>query len=325
MNYVNKSEGLYYFNARWYSAELGRFITEDPIKDGINWYTYVSNNPLIYIDPTGLAEFGFNEDDKYHAVVEDGDTVSEIADEYYGNGSEKVWSKIAELNDLDENASIKPGDKLLLPDIVSEGEESYGLDPSRHLALKDGEWDPDRYSQKQYEMIEAYIASKQGYGPRLLIEDSFENVKEELASVYNMLNHDISFTLGDVDSDKTEGFVFGGRFQMVNYGKVNMIALKFGIVDIQSSIPLTDDLSYRSGGEVLTARFALGIKSDSWLPILEAMATAIEVRPVGVQVGDYNIDPSASIGVGFSLNSVTSAKIKAAAGWGVGVEVEWCE
>lgn len=49
-------EGLYYFNARWYDPELGRFITEDPIKDGLNWYAYVSNNPLNKIDPTGLEE-----------------------------------------------------------------------------------------------------------------------------------------------------------------------------------------------------------------------------------------------------------------------------
>lgn len=33
---------------------LGRFITEDPIKDGTNWYIYVNNNPLRYTDPTGL-------------------------------------------------------------------------------------------------------------------------------------------------------------------------------------------------------------------------------------------------------------------------------
>ncbi|MBN2657013.1 MAG: hypothetical protein JXR86_08125 [Spirochaetales bacterium] len=32
---------LYNFNARWYDPELGRFITEDPIKDGLNWYAYV--------------------------------------------------------------------------------------------------------------------------------------------------------------------------------------------------------------------------------------------------------------------------------------------
>ena len=29
---------LYYFNARWYDPGIGRFASEDPIKDGINWY-----------------------------------------------------------------------------------------------------------------------------------------------------------------------------------------------------------------------------------------------------------------------------------------------
>src|SRR5690554_8183888 len=46
--------GLYYFNARWYDQETGRFISEDPIKDGVNWYTYAANNPLRSVDPTGL-------------------------------------------------------------------------------------------------------------------------------------------------------------------------------------------------------------------------------------------------------------------------------
>ncbi|WP_319561737.1 RHS repeat-associated core domain-containing protein [Marispirochaeta sp.] len=48
--------GLYYYNARWYDPELGRFISEDPIKDGVNWYVYVSNNPLKFVDPTGLHD-----------------------------------------------------------------------------------------------------------------------------------------------------------------------------------------------------------------------------------------------------------------------------
>jgi RHS repeat-associated protein len=46
--------GLYYFNSRWYDPHTGRFITEDPARDGANWYTYVLNNPLKYTDPTGL-------------------------------------------------------------------------------------------------------------------------------------------------------------------------------------------------------------------------------------------------------------------------------
>ncbi len=48
---------LYYFNARWYDPNTGRFTTEDPIRDGINWFVYASNNPLRFVDPTGLAPF----------------------------------------------------------------------------------------------------------------------------------------------------------------------------------------------------------------------------------------------------------------------------
>jgi len=45
---------LYYFNARWYDPETGRFITEDPVRDGLLWYAYCSNNPMGFVDHTGL-------------------------------------------------------------------------------------------------------------------------------------------------------------------------------------------------------------------------------------------------------------------------------
>jgi RHS repeat-associated protein len=51
--------GLIYYNARWYDAEVGRFISEDPAAANpndpltINRYIYCRNNPLIYTDPTG--------------------------------------------------------------------------------------------------------------------------------------------------------------------------------------------------------------------------------------------------------------------------------
>lgn len=51
---IDRDTGLYYFNARWYDPQLGRFVTEDPIKDGVNFYAYANNNPLRYVDPTGL-------------------------------------------------------------------------------------------------------------------------------------------------------------------------------------------------------------------------------------------------------------------------------
>ncbi len=49
--------GLHFYRARWYDANLGRFILEDPIGFGggdINWYGYVKNGPLRFKDPLGL-------------------------------------------------------------------------------------------------------------------------------------------------------------------------------------------------------------------------------------------------------------------------------
>jgi len=45
--------GLQYFGARYYDPNSGRFMNSDPAMDGVNWYRYVMNNPLRYIDPTG--------------------------------------------------------------------------------------------------------------------------------------------------------------------------------------------------------------------------------------------------------------------------------
>ena len=47
--------GLKYFGARFYDAEVGRFINQDPKKDGLNWFEYCNDNPLLYIDVTGMS------------------------------------------------------------------------------------------------------------------------------------------------------------------------------------------------------------------------------------------------------------------------------
>ncbi len=56
---LDAETGLYYYGARYYDPELGRFIQPDTIipdlgnPQSYNRYTYALNNPLRYIDPSG--------------------------------------------------------------------------------------------------------------------------------------------------------------------------------------------------------------------------------------------------------------------------------
>jgi RHS repeat-associated protein len=58
--------GLYYYGARYYDPDLGRFLTRDPLKGDrpnpqrLNRYTYCLNNPIKLIDPWGEKDFSID-------------------------------------------------------------------------------------------------------------------------------------------------------------------------------------------------------------------------------------------------------------------------
>ena len=56
---IDWTTGLYYFRARWYNPETGRWLSKDPIgiAGGLNQYTFVGNNPVNFIDPLGLKTY----------------------------------------------------------------------------------------------------------------------------------------------------------------------------------------------------------------------------------------------------------------------------
>ena len=69
----DRETGLYYFGARYYEPKLSNWMSVDPsgfelinpmdsegkprkgysIVEALNWYAYVGNNPVIFVDPTG--------------------------------------------------------------------------------------------------------------------------------------------------------------------------------------------------------------------------------------------------------------------------------
>jgi RHS repeat-associated protein len=83
----NDETGLYYLRARYYYPPLERFISQDPLDSLHTKYAYVSDNPLLFTDPTGLTDYNAWQTDQfifnaYEVVNESG--YDAAADLYYG-------------------------------------------------------------------------------------------------------------------------------------------------------------------------------------------------------------------------------------------------
>jgi RHS repeat-associated protein len=99
----DRETGLYFYRARYYDAEIGRFLSKDPIgfAGGMNLFAYVGNSPVNWIDPLGFGStiwgpdpesghggcpVGINCVDPGYASVSPGDNIETIVQPGAGLG-----------------------------------------------------------------------------------------------------------------------------------------------------------------------------------------------------------------------------------------------
>jgi RHS repeat-associated protein len=126
--------GLFYFRARYYNAEMGRFSQEDPIGfagGDVNLYVYVENKPLVDTDSSGLLT------DEAKRIVDYLETISCNASVAHGRASNmRDENDSLALRDAEhylfakayvETASVRGANWLLISIILTPGYDAAKL------------------------------------------------------------------------------------------------------------------------------------------------------------------------------------------------------
>ena len=107
----NADTELYDYGFRDYSPEIARFTTVDPIRDGRNWYSYVVNDPVNYVDLWGLC--GSDREIYYAGVTQDIDNLLLYLEKQFVNDVNlNIKKKLSELQET-FSSDTSACDKLL--------------------------------------------------------------------------------------------------------------------------------------------------------------------------------------------------------------------
>ena len=208
--YFDVESGAYYLRARYYDPSIGRFTQEDPEKDGLNWYTYCNNNPVLFIDPTGcqyVCADDFGGSSKPEPEPAKKDTAAERKRAHDEEKARALYE--ANMKEMEENYARKieeptkmGSDDHIFREIISE--KSYeGMDAVVKLVIMTGETVLDFYIVKaEVELITA--ATSMGIGSDLVLTTIGQKLCWDIAKIgINISNIIVGIILYIQD----EGFV----------------------------------------------------------------------------------------------------------------------
>ena len=96
--------GLYNYGFRDYRPQQARFTTPDPIRDGNNWFAYVNNDPVNYVDWWGLCK-----EDVKELVLPTYFTQNQWAEPFNQHFSNKSCAATSLLNEISSRYTTQTG------------------------------------------------------------------------------------------------------------------------------------------------------------------------------------------------------------------------
>ena len=234
----NADTELYDYGFRDYSPATARFTTIDPIRDGRNWYSYVVNDPVNYVDLWGLCK-------------SDGERIAE------GEARlQKLASKVDKLPDLVnvENLAKIFSDNIDLFDSETAKYYSNMPDCVRETAIR-----TELNKVTVYSGIDGVEADKilgefgadflpgLSLGENIYIEDEVSYVT---TSVANLIGHEGAHTVQASVVGKEEFIMYCAKMPYTDDNIYEKAAYKFGGgIDIRKFPELK---SYNGGNQVLS-------------------------------------------------------------------------
>ena len=93
--YYDSESGNIYLRARYYNSETGRFISEEPAKDGVNWYVYCGGDPVMKVDPSGCSWMSEQIEKAWDSLswaFQNTDEMNTVDDEFRKASQREFWT-----------------------------------------------------------------------------------------------------------------------------------------------------------------------------------------------------------------------------------------
>jgi RHS repeat-associated protein len=130
---LDEENGMYYYGARYYAPPM--FISRDPLFEKYPWmspYAYTMNNPVRYIDPSGMT------------VEPAGEAETKAYNELKAKAPDKIRNELERLEKADEVFRIRMGDNVT----SNAGDGNFGYNTTT------GEFDINISKDGEYSTIE---------------------------------------------------------------------------------------------------------------------------------------------------------------------------